>query len=107
MDASQRAAGNFPEKCVLQTYAVQPAKATSYLRMWTELGRWCMKGRPVRKCEPPTDDEMDGALTEWCDFFDASGRAETIKALKAAGVEKLGDRQKLATSIAKVAKSRS
>ena len=47
--------------------------------------------------------DKDGArsLDEWCSLLDASGRSECIKQLKLAGVEKLGDRQKLATLIGK------
>ena len=50
---------------------------------------------------------LDGgrSLAEWCAFFEASGRNETIKELKAVGVEKLGDRQKVATLVAKATKA--
>ena len=40
-------------------------------------------------------------LSEWCELFEAGGRAELLRALKSASVEKLGDRQKLATLIGK------
>ena len=47
--------------------------------------------------------KADGrSIDEWCALFMASGRTETIKSLKQAGVEKLGDRQKLASLIGKI-----
>ena len=59
--------GPLKEKSLCQSYAVKDPTAVSYHRMWTELGRWWMKGRKVRARQPPTDDEMGKALTEWCD----------------------------------------